>query len=223
MINAPACPDPVLSAVALIPAHPLRSARALEAMTDERLVELALLGQPLAFDVLTTRHYHTFLRQAARLVRTQDEAQDVVQAALLSMFTKLHTFDLGSNFRSWAYRVVMNAGLMRLRKRRHRREVCLEAALDASSSSSSSSATGAAPSDALDGLLRQELRERLAQAAQELPQIYRDIFFMREADHLSLHEIGHALDLSIPAVKSRLHRARQHMRSSLEGYTGPSA
>ena len=130
-------------------------------------------------------------------------------------------FQLGSNFKSWAYRVVMNTGLMRLRKRKTRSEVDFERVHPASFSDSEPFELSVAPSWSVRAdkqLESRELAEVLHEAIEELPPKYHSVFTLREFEEMSLQEIGDTLDLSIPAVKSRLHRARLFLRSSLEGY-----
>lgn len=207
MIVATPCPQSLV--------HALNHARpvALDTLSDEHLVELTLGGCTKAFDVLVLRYQAPFHRHAMRLVRDADDAQDIVQTAFLNMFNKLYTFQLGSNFRSWAYRVVLNTGLMRLRKQRHRQEVALDKVCPQELCPIFDEPF---QQDAYTQLERQELRQQLQAAAAELPELYRKVFLMREADDLSLKEIGDELGLSIPAVKSRLHRARQFMKVSLE-------
>lgn len=207
MLVATPCPQSLLLAHAN--AQPL----CLNEQSDEALIELTLAGVNKAFDLIVLRYQSVFHRQAMRLVRDHDEAQDVVQTAFFNMYNKLHTFQLGSNFRSWAYRVVMNTGLMRLRKKRHRQEIALERVNPQELSPLQDDSISFSPEQLLE---RQQLRQQLQWAAEQLPEKYREVFMMREADDLSLKEIGDELGLSIPAVKSRLHRARQFMRVSLE-------
>lgn len=207
MLVATPCPQSLLLAHAN--AHPI----CLDEQSDETLIELTLAGVNKAFDLIVLRYQSSFHRQAMRLVRDHDEAQDIVQTAFFNMYNKLHTFQIGSNFRSWAYRVVMNTGLMRLRKKRHRQEVALERVSPHELSPLHDDSQTYGPDQLLE---RQQLRQQLQRAAEQLPDKYKEVFLMREADDLSLKEIGDELGLSIPAVKSRLHRARQFMRVSLE-------
>lgn len=190
-------------------------------LDDETLVQLTLEGDRAAFEVLVCRYSEQFLRVARGVVKDEAEAQDVVQTAFLNMYHKLETFQLGSNFKSWAYRVVMNTGLMRLRKRKTRSEVDFERVHPASFSDSEPFELSVAPSWSVRAdkqLESRELAEVLHEAIEELPPKYHSVFTLREFEEMSLQEIGDTLDLSIPAVKSRLHRARLFLRSSLEGY-----
>lgn len=195
--------------------------RTLSQATDEELVTRTLDGQHEAFDLLICRHHERFMRQARGLVKNEAEAQDIVQTAFLNMFRKLDTFQHGSNYQSWAYRVVMNTGLMHLRKRRYRQEIDLERVHPASLTDEQPMSLSVAPRWSVradEELASKELRGKLYEAIEELPPKYQSVFRMREIEHLSLKEIGDALELSIPAVKSRLHRARLFLRATLEPY-----
>ena len=189
--------------------------------TDEELVTRTLDGQLMAFDLLICRHHERFLRQARGLVKNEAEAQDIVQTAFLNMYRKLDTFQHGSNYQSWAYRVVTNTGLMHLRKKRCRQEVDIERVHPASLADEQLPSWGVAPRWSVradEELANKELRSKISAAIEELPPKYQSVFRMREIDHLSLKEIGDALELSVPAVKSRLHRARLFLRATLEPY-----
>ncbi len=192
-------------------------------LTDEMLVEMTLAGDTRAFDELVSRYQSAFLRVAWNLVKSDTDAQDVVQTAFYNMFRKLDTFKPGSSFKSWAFRVVTNTGLMRLRKRKHRSEIDLDKVHPSYLSDVQPPSLSVAPSWSVraDRLLeRYELLEVIDAAVQDLPCKYRQVFVLREYEELSLKEIGDQMDLSIPAVKSRLHRARHFLRTSLEPYVG---
>ena len=189
---------------------------------DEALVERALLEDDYqAFEVLVCRYSEQFLRLALGLVKDEDEAHDVVQTAFMNMYSKLDTFRLGSNFRSWAYRVVTNTGLMRLRKRKTRQEVELDRVHPASLSDGEPMDLSVTPSwrvRADHELARKELRRVLHEAIEALPPKYHVVFVLKEFEEMSLKQIGAHLELSVPAVKSRLHRARLHLRATLTPY-----
>lgn len=189
------------------------------ALTDEMLVEMTLAGDTRAFDELVSRYQSAFLRVAWNLVKSDTDAQDVVQTAFYNMFRKLDTFKPGSSFKSWAFRVVTNTGLMRLRKRKNRRELDLDNVHPNNLSDVQPPSLSVAPSWSVraDQLMeRHELLQLIDSAVQELPCKYRQVFVLREYEELSLKEIGDEMDLSIPAVKSRLHRARLFLRTTLE-------
>lgn len=182
--------------------------------TDEMLIQSAVDGDAQAFGVLFERYQQQFLRLARGFVKSDADAQDVVQSAFLNMFRKLYTFQLGSCYRSWAYRVVVNTALMRLRKKKHRQEVDYDAVEPQQRQPTTHDNVVAVSPD--EHVERTQLRALINEMVETLPEKYKVVFVMRESEDLSLQEIGDALDLSVPAVKSRLHRARLFLRASLE-------
>jgi RNA polymerase sigma-70 factor (ECF subfamily) len=194
--------------------------------SDEALVSRVLAGEGQAFDQLMQRYQQQFMRVAWGMVKNESEAQDIVQTAFLNIFRKLDTFQQDSSFKSWAYRVVINTGLMRLRKKRSSQEVDFErvSALNLSDEDDMGTMPGLSSwRERADEVIdRRELFQKIHQAVEELPPKYQSVFMMSEYEGLSLKDIGAKLDLSIPAVKSRLHRARLFLRASLEPYVAPA-
>ncbi len=186
---------------------------------DRRLVDLATDGDYDAFEKIVERYQEKAYRLAWSMVKDDDLAADVVQDAFLNVYRKLDTFKGDSKFSSWIYRVIVNAALMKLRKQRRRSEVQLEA-LGPTFLDDGRHATTIAPwrTRADDAALDKELREHIVAAVDELEPKYQTVFVLKEVEGLSLAEIGEIMDLSIPAVKSRLHRARLFLRATLEPY-----
>ena len=197
--------------------------------TDEDLVAMTMAGDRAAFDELVKRYSAQFHRVAWGLVKNDHEAEDIVQTAFYNMFRKLHTFKPGSNFRSWAYRVVHNTGLMRLRRKRYRQEIDLDRVNPRAFSDAEPIDFSTAPRWVVRAdrqLELKELREQLHSAIGQLPPKYQSVFVRREFDEMSLKEIGDEMGLSVPAVKSRLHRARLFLRDALcaqPGFEAPMA
>lgn len=186
--------------------------------SDEELVECTKAGDWAAFEQLVSRYQDQFFRLAAGYFNNEADAEDTVQVAFLKIYRKLDTFRGEAPFKSWAYRIVVNTALSRIRKEKRRREVALE---DLSSTLE--------PDEALLHLTRQptsttnvsedrELRERIAEAVTQLEPKYRSIFLLHETEGLSLDQISHVVELTPAGVKSRLHRARLFLRASLERY-----
>ncbi len=186
---------------------------------DLEIVKRAVDGDYAAFQQIVEKYQDRAYRLAWSLVKNNDDANDVVQDAFLNVFRKLDTFDGRAKFSSWLYRVVVNAGLMRLRKKRRRSEIPLEEFgpqfLDDGHHAS------VAPSWDMRGdrvVENNELREKILEAVDELEEKYQTVFLLREVEDLDLKEIAQILDLTVPAVKSRLHRARLFLRATLEPY-----
>lgn len=186
---------------------------------DLELVAAAVGGDFDAFEQLVTRYQDKAYRLAWSFVKDDDLAADVVQDAFLNVYRKLDTFQGNSKFSSWIYRVVVNAALMKLRKKKRRSEVQLDALgptfLDDGTHATTVSQWSVRGDEAA---LNAELREQITAAIDELEPKYQSVFLLKEIEGLSLEEISEVMDLSVPAVKSRLHRARLFLRATLEGY-----
>lgn len=189
--------------------------------SDAELVERAINDDYEAFEILVKRHQDKAYRLAWSLVKDESQAQDVVQEAFLNIYRKLHTFSGDAQLSSWIYRVVVNAALMRLRKKRRRPEIGLE---DAGPEVTEEEGTFADrptwQTQADEAAENVELREQILAAVDELAPKYQAAFILREVEGLSLLEIAEVLELTEGAVKSRLHRARHHLRAALEPYLG---
>ncbi len=188
---------------------------------DLRLVDLAVQGNYDAFEKIVSRYEDKAYRLAWSMVKDDDLAADVVQDAFLNVFRKLDTFQGNSKFSSWIYRVIVNAALMKLRKKKRRAEVALDALGPTFLDDGHHAVTVSQWSMRGDqAALNQELRDQIVAAVDELEPKYQTVFLLKEVEGLSLEEIGSVMDLSVPAVKSRLHRARLFLRATLEGYLG---
>ena len=165
-------------------------------------------------------------RLAFRFVRNETEAKEIVQDTLLSVWRKLDSFKGDSQFGSWLFRVTANAALMRLRSQRRHAEVSTEE-LPAGYLDSQQSPYGQVTSQGEnwskrpdEELQTEELRHQIQSAVDALPEIYRTVFLVRDVDGLSTEETAEALGLSIPTVKTRLHRARMALREAIGGHFG---
>jgi RNA polymerase sigma-70 factor, ECF subfamily len=130
----------------------------------------------------------------------------------------LDSFEGDAKFSSWLYRVVVNAALMRLRKLKRRQEVELDEGATDGIGPSADDSLPSWRSRADEAAENQELRQRIIAAIDELEPKYQAVFVLKEIEGMSLEEIADVLDLSIPAVKTRLHRARLHLRATLAAY-----
>jgi len=187
---------------------------------EEALVARAKGGDYEAFEELVERHEEKVFRLALRFMRNEAEAQEVTQDALLSAWKHLGDFKGESQFGSWLHRVTANTALMRLRSQGRRRETSTED-VDESTLESLVSEHGARGdwSRRPDELaLSAELRRHIQAAVDALPELYREVFLIRDVEGLSTEETGELLGLSVPAVKTRLHRARLALRDAIDAY-----
>ena len=194
-----------------------RPAAASAAATDAALVERLRSGDPLAFEALVRAYGGRMLATARRFVRTDEEAQDVVQDACLAAFRAIDGFAGAARLSTWLHRIVVNAALMRLRSRRRRREDPIDDLLPRFGEDGH----WAEPVSRWDGqadtlLERRETRALVRDAIDRLPLPYRSVLLLRDIEELDTEETASLLGLSANAVKTRLHRARQALRTLLE-------
>ncbi len=186
-------------------------------ITDKELVQRFKKGSLEAFEELVSRHESKVYNIAMRYTRSPEDTEEVVQDVFTTLYRKIDSFKGKSAFSSWLYRIVVNAAFMKLRKRKQGQAVSIE---DLSSTARQQYVDmdymlgRQSEASTLDG----ELREVLEQAISRLPDQYRAVFILRDVDGLSNQEVSEILELSIAAVKSRLHRSRLMLRKKLQRY-----
>lgn len=183
-------------------------------MDDVALVARARAGDARAFSDLVSRYDRKIYRLARHITNSDEDAEDVLQEAFLKAYEHLDGFQGNAKFYTWLVRIAVNESLMKLRKRKSDRTVSLDEPAD----------NGDEPIvreiAVWDGNPEQqysseELRSILDKAIASLKPTFRTVFLLRDVEDLSTEETAAALDISVPAVKSRLLRARLELRERL--------
>lgn len=189
-----------------------------EPVSDElALVNAAKKGDVTAFEELVRRYDRNVFRIANHITQNREDAEDVVQDAFLKAYSNLGQFQGQSKFYTWLVRIAVNEALMRLRRRRPERMVSLDEDVKTEDDSVPREVADWSPNpEQLYG--QGELKEILTKTIQGLPASFRTVFVLRDVEGLSTEETADALNLSIPAVKSRLLRARLQLRERLSKY-----
>ena len=187
---------------------------------DLDLLEALRLREPMAAERLITRYGQRAYRLASRITGNAQDAEEVVQDALCTVVRKIDTFRGESAFGSWLYRIVANAAYHKLRGRQNRwRELSLDDVLPLFDANGCHIAPVADWSSRVDNpAMQAELRTALTAAIDELPATYRSVLVLRDVEGRSNPEIAHALGLTVPVVKTRVHRARLFLRKRLGDY-----
>jgi RNA polymerase sigma-70 factor (ECF subfamily) len=167
--------------------------------------------------------YHDYARRvfstARRMVANDIDAEDVTQDVLLQVVRKLPTFRGESSFPTWLHRVTVNAVLSHRRRQAIRQEHGLRNSLDAYGEDeplpASDSRRAPPPEDQIAG---HELSQLINRAIESLPRGYRQVFVLADVEGLPNADVAEQLEMSLPAVKSRLHRARAMLRDALAPY-----
>ncbi len=194
------------------------------AASDEVLVERARKKDVAAFEELVGRYEDKLYRLAMRFVRNETDAQEILQDAFLSAWRNLPAFEGRSQFGSWMYRVTVNAALMLLRSRNRHPEVTVDdieptALNEAVTQSGQMMGTNPDWSQRPDDQLQsEELRRHIQASVDALPDGLRTVFLLRDVEELSTEDTADLLGLSVPAVKTRLHRARLALREAIGRY-----
>lgn len=180
-------------------------------MSESDLVRRATAGDAEAFQALAAAHAAGVYGLALQMTKNPSEAEDVLQDAMLTAFEKLSTFRGASSFKTWLYRIATNAALMRLRKHKRDPEPLPE---------EWEKPADPRPwtDDPLARVQESELQEVLDEALAGLPEIYRTAFWLRDVEGMTNQEVADVLGLTLPAVKSRVLRARLHLRDRLAPY-----
>jgi RNA polymerase sigma-70 factor (ECF subfamily) len=185
--------------------------------TDNDLVKLVRKGSEEAFDTIVRKYETKVFNLAMSLTRNREDAEEVLQDVFVTIYKKMASFQGKSAFSSWLYRITVNAAFMRIRKNRQEKSIPVEEITPAMEVESSEHDKPHFPSSE-SITLNEELKSTLHRAIARLPDEYRNVFILRDVDGLTNKETGRILKLSIPAVKSRLHRARGMLRKKLNRY-----
>jgi RNA polymerase sigma-70 factor (ECF subfamily) len=193
------------------------------AIADEDLAARAAAGDAGAFETLVGRHEARVYRLACRFTGSDADAQDVLQEAFLAAYRGLASFRGAARFSTWLYRITTNAALMHRRARQRRPTESLEEFLprfDENGQHAPEVAELEAASRA-DDLLDGKLLAAEARAALErLPDLYREVFVLRDLEELDTSEVASLLGIDAATVRQRVHRARLMVRGYLAHLVG---
>lgn len=186
----------------------------MEEAEEGRLLEALRRDLRGAFPALVARYEGRIYSFAARMCRSAEDARDVLQETFLAAFRALDRFRGEGRLTTWLFRIAANACLKMRRRPRFeaQEELPLEAFLPGSGEPAG---IGPGADDPERRLLTAELREALERGIAELPEPYRVVLVLRDVEGFPAEEVARILDLSVPAVKSRLHRARLFLRRYL--------
>jgi RNA polymerase sigma-70 factor (ECF subfamily) len=184
---------------------------------EAAVVAQARLGNANAFNELLRRYERKIFRLALHITQNREDAEDVLQESFLKAYEHLDQFQGQSKFYTWIVRIAVNQALMKLRKRKSDRSVSLDDTIDTGEDNIVRE-IATWDENPEQKYSREELNSILTSAVDGLTPIYRAVFVLRDIDGLSTEEAAEALELSVPAVKSRLLRARLQLREKLTRY-----
>ena len=181
---------------------------------ESGLLAKAREGDSAAFSELVNQYSRKIYRLAKHITQKDSEAEDVLQETFLKAFEHLGDFQGQSKFYTWIVRIAVNESLMKLRKRKSDRTVPLDEPLDTGEDTVVRE-IAVWDENPEQQYSREEIGQILDEAVQSLKPAFRTVFVLRDIEELSTEETARALEISIPAVKSRLLRARLQLREKL--------
>ncbi|HUB82699.1 MAG TPA: sigma-70 family RNA polymerase sigma factor [Bryobacteraceae bacterium] len=181
------------------------------------LVAQSREGDTAAFGELVRRYEGKIFRLAQHVTQNREDAEDVLQETFMKAYEHLDQFQGNSKFYTWIVRIAVNQALMKLRRRKTDKSVSIDENIDTGEDTMVRE-IAAWDEDPEQRFSRDELGSILDSAVQSLEPPYRSVFVLRDVDELSTEETAEALGLSVPAVKSRLLRARLQLREKLTRY-----
>jgi RNA polymerase sigma-70 factor, ECF subfamily len=174
---------------------------------EATLIAAILAGDSHLYHELIRPYERTVYMTALSMLKNEADAEEIVQEAFLKAFRNISTFRAESKFGTWLISIVLNEARARLRRQAIIRMESLDETPE-----DNASITPALLRDwreiPLEALEQKELRDMIYAAVLKLPDIYRQVFLLRDVEELSVAETAEALDIGISSVKVRLHRAR---------------
>jgi RNA polymerase sigma-70 factor (ECF subfamily) len=188
------------------------------AVAEEETTLLAALraGDELAYERIVRLYSPRMFAAARRILRNEEDAREAIQDAFLSAFRSLPSFEGQARFSTWLHRIGINAALMKLRSKQRKPERSISELLPQFKQDGHPTEPPVAWDPAEKLLERRETRERVRQAIDELPESYRTILLLRDIEELDTEQTAEQLGVSTAVVKTRLHRARQALRTLLD-------
>jgi RNA polymerase sigma-70 factor (ECF subfamily) len=188
-------------------------------LADEgRLLALVRAGDARACEAFVRQHTSRMFAVACRFLKTQEDRADAVQDAFLAAFRALDRFEGNSTLATWLHRIVVNVCLMRLRTRSRTREVCIDELLPAFDETGHHRHPVRSWEEASSRLSQAETCAYVRDCIDRLPEPYREVLLLRDIEEMDTEQTARMLGINAGAVKTRLHRARQALRTLLERF-----
>ena len=184
---------------------------------DAEILASVRAGNESACEAVVRQHGGRMLAVARRFLRTEEDSADAVQDAFLSAFRSLDDFEGNAALATWLHRILVNVCLMKLRTKSRCREVSIDDLLPSFDESGRHSHPISPWKDqSLNQLTQMETRALVRSCIDQLPSSHREVLLLRDIEELDTEETAQLLGINAGAVKTRLHRARQALRTLLE-------
>jgi len=191
----------------------------IHAASEKELIKRARSGDAAAFECILDRYQERVMRVILSILKNPMDAEEVTQDVFMAAFTKIDQFREEASFSTWLHRIAVNAALMRKRREKTAVHLPLEEMLPDFDEKGGFAADVADWSKQVDDpMLEAEIRTVIQEAIERLDSKYQTVFLLRDVEGFSTGETASILGLGIPAVKTRLHRARLFLRGELAEY-----
>ncbi|MCK5737695.1 sigma-70 family RNA polymerase sigma factor [bacterium] len=184
--------------------------------SEMQLIKAAINGDRKAQAKIVSDNEQMVYNLSLKLLGNPDDAENILQETFLKVLKSLDTFKGQSSLSTWIYRIATNYGLMHLRKKKRVFVPIEDYPIDQKQDYSNFYKIN--QKDPMKDALNSELKEKLDEAVEKLSPKFKTVFMLKDIEGLSLKEISDILDISLPAVKSNLHRARVFLRNELADY-----
>ena len=201
----------------LTTANPHRLASTIAREDEHLLVAAAKKGDLSAFNELVSRYERKIFRLTMNITRNREDAEDAMQDAFLKSYAHLKDFEGTSRFYTWLVRIAANEALMRLRKRRPN-QFSLDEPITTDNEELMPREIEDWGPNPEQRFAQTEMQEILSSVIDELEPSFRTVFVLRDVENFSTEETAKVVGISVPAVKSRLLRARMRLREKLHRY-----
>ena len=183
-------------------------------LKEKDLIRKAKQGDMQAFEELILKHEKIVYNVALRMMNHSEDARDISQEVFLKAYRSLANFDERSQFSTWLYRITHNTCIDEMRKRKGKQSYSLEAELENEEGSMQRQIAyeGDTPEESL---LREEQKSEILRALDTLSEEHKAAIILRDVKGLSYEEIAEILELSLGTVKSRISRARNHLKTEI--------
>lgn len=192
-----------------------------QALTEKELIGRMQAGDSTAVTDLSATYGPRIHQLALRYLKNWEDAEEVTQDVLMKVHRKIAAFRGDAALSSWIYRITFNTAMSRLRTTRYSRPLEVQAP---EQNGAEEQRSFAEPADwsalADDRILRGEMRNRLIDGLQQLPEVYRTPVILRDIQGLSTEEASAVLHVKPQTLKSRLHRGRLILREYLSDFAG---
>jgi RNA polymerase sigma-70 factor, ECF subfamily len=188
---------------------------------EQALIASLQTGDVAAFEATVRQYGGRMLAVARQLLSNEQDAQDAMQDAFVTALRSLDKFERRSSLATWLHRIVVNAALMKRRSQGRRHEESLDGFLPAFKEDGHQAApTPRWSNSALAAIEQEETRAQIRRCIDRLPETHRTVLLLRDIQELDTATVAELLDISTDAVKVRLHRARQALKTMLDPVFG---